>query len=411
MLSVDKALQKVLEQAEPLAAVELPLPQSLGRVLASDVVSDIDSPPCDKALVDGYAVIAADLAAQLESRGSATLRVLEEVVAGATPALPVAAGAATRIMTGAPMPRGADAVVMIEQTELVEGPDGPCVRVSPPGPPAGRNFLKQGASFRRGETVLASGRRLRSMEIGLLAEVGRVRVSVVPAPRVALLSTGDELVDASQQPGPGQIRNSNGPMLAAQVAEAGAVPAQLGVARDDRQSLAASIAEGLRADVLVLSGGVSAGVLDLVPSTLASLGVKEVFHKVRIKPGKPLWFGTLERQGAPRVLVFGLPGNPVSSLVCFHLFVRPALAKLAGDASPAPAFRPAALTHAFDHRGDRPTYFPAVIRPKEGGAEVTLTAWKGSADLRSLCDANGLAYFPEGDRAFHPQDPVGVLLF
>jgi molybdopterin molybdotransferase len=248
------------------------------------------------------------------------------------------------------------------------------------------------------------------MEIGLLAEVGRDRVQAFPAARVAILSTGNELVDAGRRPQPGQIRNSNGPMLAAQVTEAGGIAVPLGIARDDAGELRRLIGQGLEGgDVLVLSGGVSAGILDLVPAALADLGVREVFHKIRVKPGKPLWFGVLP--GEARTLVFGLPGNPVSSLVCFHLFVRPALLRLSGDADAEPPLAPAALAHSFDHRGDRPTYFPAAVDGPPASRKAALTAWKGSADLRSLAEANCLACFSEGERRYEAGDLIDVLMF
>jgi molybdopterin molybdotransferase len=406
MISVDEALRIVMQAAAPLPSETVPLEAALGRVLAEDVAADVDSPFADKALVDGYAVIAADLQQRLAGDQPALLRILEEVVAGAVPTLPIEPGAATRIMTGAPMPAGANAVAMIEQTESLEIDGQPHVRISPPAVASGRNFLPQGVSFRRGEVVLAAGARLRSMEIGLLAEVGRGKASVIKTPRVAILSTGNELVDVSERPGPGRLRNSNGPMLAAQVLEAGGDPIPLGIARDDADELRRLVERGLRSDVLVLSGGVSAGILDLVPATLASLGVQQLFHKIRLKPGKPLWFGTLGQK-----LVFGLPGNPVSSLVCFHLFVKPALARLAGRDDAIPQTLTAQLSEAFFYRGDRPTYCPADVTRYEQPPRVRLTAWKGSADLRSLAAANCLACFSEGDRHYSSGDPIDVVEF
>jgi molybdopterin molybdotransferase len=226
-----------------------------------------------------------------------------------------------------------------------------------------------------------------------------------------VLSTGNELVPADQTPAAGQIRNSNSPMLAACVRKACAVPLELGIARDERDELRRLIERGLAADVLVLSGGVSAGVLDLVPGVLAELGVEQVFHKVRLKPGKPLWFGVLAcappRQRA--TLVFGLPGNPVSSLVCFELFVRPAIQQLSGRTAATP-IKTARLAAEFQHRGERPTYQPAQFCEHAQGAIAKPLFWQGSADLRTLAAANCLIRFPAGDRHYPAGEAVEVML-
>ncbi|HVW38591.1 MAG TPA: molybdopterin molybdotransferase MoeA, partial [Pirellulales bacterium] len=215
------------------------------------------------------------------------------------------------------------------------------------------------------------------------------------------------LVEPHLQPAPGQIRNSNGPMLLACIRRACGVPIELGIARDQREALRERITAGLQADALVLSGGVSAGVLDLVPELLAELGVQKVFHKVSVKPGKPLWFGVLDR-GEPQTLVFGLPGNPVSSLVCFELFVRPALARLAGRPFAGLAAVSARLTAEFVQRGDRDAYHPAWLAESPDGPTVEPLRWKGSADLRALSTANALIRFPSGDRTFGAGEQVCV---
>src|SRR5262245_41054018 len=275
MLSVRQAQSVVLRHARPLPPETVPLgPAALGLVLAEDVASDLDMPPHDKALMDGYAVRAADLP---EGRGN--LAVVEQVNAGQVPRVPVGPGQATRIMTGAPMPAGADAVVMVERTR----PEGGRVAVEDWPPKPGQNVLPRGREMRAGDMVLAAGAVLRPQELGLLAAVGRTAVRAHPAPAVAVLSTGDEVVEAAEWPGPGQIRNSNGPMLAAQVARAGGVPRYLGIARDRLDSLRPRVAEGLRSPVLILSGGVSAGAADLVPGVLQELGVEAHFHKVEMK--------------------------------------------------------------------------------------------------------------------------------
>jgi molybdopterin molybdotransferase len=401
LLSVAEAQAIVLRESRPLPIESAPLgPASLGLILAEDVASDLDMPPYDKALMDGYAVRAADLP---EGRGD--LRVLEEITAGQTPQHTLTSGTASRIMTGAPIPAGADAVVIIERTRMRD--DGR-VQIEDRPPKPQQNILLRAREMRAGEAVLAAGSLLRPKEVGLLAAVGRAAVRVVPRPRVAVLSTGDELVEAPQAPGPGQIRNSNGPMLAALVARAGAALRYLGIARDRLDNLRPLVAEGLGADVFVLSGGVSAGKLDLVPGVLQDAGVTAHFHKVAMKPGKPVLFGTRDHDGR-RSLVFGLPGNPVSALVCFELFVRPALGRLAGHADAGPRWVKATLAEDFLYATDRPTYHPAHMEATESGSRVRPVPWFGSADLRGLSRANALVLLPAGDGRYHAAQVLETL--
>ncbi len=273
--------------------------------------------------------------------------------------------------------------------------------------------MRRATSLRRGQVVLDGGCPLGPAHVGLLAEVGRADVAVVPRPQVAVLPTGDELVDVGFVPGPGKIRNSNGPMLISCARQAGGVVRDLGVGRDDAQQLGALVQHGLAADVLIIAGGVSAGVRDLVPQVLTAAGVDQVFHKVRLKPGKPLWFGVyrgeVPAQGhSVPTLVFGLPGNPVSSFVCFHLFVAPAIARLAGHPPLVPPRIRATLRDPFPQAGDRATYHPAWLEDGER-PEVQLIAWRGSADLRALADANALAIFPPESRAYRAGDQVECL--
>ena len=407
MIDVGEAERRVLEAASQAArsrTIErVPLLDALGRVLAEDVTSDVDSPPHDKSIVDGYAVRTADFERRPHSAdpGPVELAVVEEVTAGQVPTQPLGTGRTTRIMTGAPIPEGADAVVMSEETEHADEPGTPLgvARFKSSSVVPGQNILRQGTSLRRAQVVLEAGRRLRSAEIGLLAEVGRGGVSVFRRPSLAVLATGNELVPPEFAPGPGQIRNSNGPMLLAAAKECSAVPIDLGIGRDDPQSLRELIDKGLQCDVLVLSGGVSAGALDLVPGILQELGVVEIFHKIRLKPGKPLFFGVRQQAEGPATLVFGLPGNPVSSFVCFHLFVRKALAVLGAGCDP-PISIQAALAEDFVHQGPRTTYHPARLLTDRSPPEVEQVPWHGSADLRALSTADALAIFPEGDREY-----------
>jgi molybdopterin molybdotransferase len=404
MIGIEQALSLVLERATPRVPQRESLCQTLGRVLAEEVISDIDSPPFDKALMDGFAVVASDLRG-----GRGELMMIDDVAAGDVPCEPLQSGMATRIMTGAPVPRGADAVIVGERCQLDTSGDIPTVRIDDRDVRPGQNILGRGMSIRRGETVLQAGRSLSAIDAGLLAEVGRTQVLLHPQPSVAVLATGNELVPACDVPGPGQIRNSNGPMLCALVSSAGGQPVDVGIARDTEAELAQQINRGLHEDVLILSGGVSTGILDLVPRVLRDLGVEQVFHGVCLKPGKPLWFGVRPHAKGPR-LVFGLPGNPVSGLVCFELFVRPAIAALAGQPQRPRASVPGKLTSAYRQRGDRPTYYPVRLERQGDQTLVRLLDWLGSADLRTLACADGLAVFPAGRTDYEADETVTVLL-
>jgi molybdopterin molybdotransferase len=397
MLSVEEALAFVAKNALPLGPRRVPLGEAAGLVLAEEVVSEVDSPPYSKSMMDGYAVRSVD-------RGD-TRTILAEVAAGDVPRHPLTPGTAVRIMTGAPIPDGADAVVPIEYTELV---DETTVKLHRVDPSRGQHILPVGSSLRVGDVVLHEGAIIRPIEIGILAEIGRAMISVRPRPRVAILPTGNELVPVGEKPAQGQIRNSNGPMLVAAAERAGAAAMELGIARDNRDLLRQWMEQGLAADVLVLSGGVSAGAFDLVPDVLAELGVERVFHKIALRPGKPLWFG-VKHDTDRRVLVFGLPGNPVSSFVCFELFVRPAIAALAGRGFRQAAMVTATLSRGFEHKEqNRESWLPARLSPAEAiltraheGGQVTnpptleILPWHGSADLAILASANALVRVPK----------------
>lgn len=409
MLTVDEALTVVAECVTVCPIVTLPCQDALGMVLAEAAASDVDSPQCDRSVVDGYAVLATDLAS-----GSAELRVLEEVPAGSLPVHTVSSGTTTRVMTGAPIPPGADAVVMVERAEVL---GAGLVRLNQTGVVAGQNILRRAAAMARGQVIMEAGRVLRPADVGLLAEAGHSRVRVIGRPTVAVLATGSELVPPDCVPGAGQVRNSNGPMLLAAIRDAGGIGFDLGIAADQPELLRERIKAGLERDVLLLSGGVSAGTWDLVPGVLEALGVQRRFHKLRLKPGKPLWFGTLRTKGRS-CLVFGLPGNPVSSFVCFELFVRPALAALAGRPNWQRQYHLGRIAARFQHRGDRPTYHPAIaVRTAASQSaerlvhyDVRLLPWQGSADLHTLSQANALAIFPAGERSFEPGDELPLLL-
>jgi molybdopterin molybdotransferase len=401
MIAVDEALALVLSEV-PLGRREsVPLARSLGRVLAVGAVSDVDSPPHDKSIVDGFALRSADLA-----DGVGEFDVVEAIMAGMTPTKAIRPGEAARIMTGAPVPDGADCVAMVERSSPISG-SVERVRIEDASLRADQNIVRRAAVMRAGEAVIEPGTLLRSMEIGLLAEIGRAEVNVYRQPTVAVLSTGNELVPCDERPRAGQIRNSNGPMLVAAVTEAGGIARDLGIGRDDPVQLRESIRAGLDADMLLVSGGVSMGDLDLAPALFRELGIEEVFHKVRLKPGKPLWFGV--RRGERPTLVFGLPGNPVSSLVCFQLFVAPAMRRFQGIAACEPLRQRARLTQPFQQRGERDTYAPSQAQWSSGGLEIQTLPSLGSGDLRSLANANALAFFPAGNRQYSIGETIEVV--
>ena len=403
MISVAEAIAAILERSPPLAARRVPLADALGLILAEDVVADIDLPPFDKALMDGHAVRSADLAATGEHR----FRVVDEIIAGRTPARALAVGEAARIMTGAPLPPGADAVVMIERATILD--DGAVLLPGPVSP--GLNRLTRGREMRRGDILLHRGARIDARKLGLIASAGLAEVLVIPTPTVAVMPTGDELVPIGQRPEGGQIRNSNGIMIAGLARAWGSRRSEeKPIAPDDPELLRLALSEVLtdpgEADVLLICGGVSAGTRDLVPPALVSLGVEPVFHKVAVKPGKPLWFGVgPSRGGQPGPLVFGLPGNPASGLIGFLLFVRPALEALSGRRVALDPPPPRRLAVRFSHRGDRPTYHPARLE----GDRIVPLEWAGSADLRTVALADGFAAFPAGDRDYQEGDAIPFL--
>jgi molybdopterin molybdotransferase len=388
MLEVAAALEIVLRHARRLPLAVTPLaPAVLGQVLAEGVAADLDSPPFDKSMMDGYAVRAAD---------GGERRVVGEVAAGGSATVAVGLGEAVRIFTGAPIPAGADAVVKQEDTTT----DGDVVRITSPVKP-GQNIFRRGQEMKAGDVVLPAGAVLSPVALGVLAAVGQTEAMVFPRPTVGVIVTGNELVEADTRPTGGQIRNTNGPMLAGQAARAGAVSRYLGIARDDEAAMRALIADGLAtSNVLLLSGGVSVGMYDLVPDVLKALGIDTHFHTVRMKPGKPLLFGTKDG-----TLVFGLPGNPVSGYVGFELFVKPAIDKLLGREAVSrevalPLSEPLTANH------DRPTYHPAVVARDS----VRPLPWSGSADLRGLLAANGFIVVPPGAVKWTAGDAVSVVL-
>lgn len=389
MLEVATAREIVLRHAKPLPPVSCQLgPGRLGQVLAEDVTSDIDSPPFDKSMMDGYAVRVADCGSPLKLVG--------EVAAGAVSSVPVGEGEAVRIFTGAPIPPGTDAVVKQEDTTV----EGEAVRIQKPVKP-GANIFRRGSEMRVGEVVVPKGTVLTPVACAVLAAAGRESAVLHSRPVVRVVVTGDELVEPKCMPRPGQIRNTNGPMLETLAEQAGGLTHEYVTVRDDADKLKYQIGEAVDVgNVLLLTGGVSVGKYDLVPDVLKSLGVEIHFHTVRMKPGKPLLFGTLGDK-----LVFGLPGNPVSAAVGFELFVRPAIDFMCGRTDPGPKELRLPLSEPLAAKHDRPTYHPAVI----GADSVRPLPWQGSADLRALLPANGYVVLPPGEVSFAAGDVVSVI--
>jgi len=399
MLEVADALAEVLARVQPLKPSTTALsPAVLGRVLADDVRADADSPPFPKSLRDGYAVRSADCSAR-----NSELRVVCEIAAGVVPTRTIGAGECARIFTGAPIPDGADAVVMQEDTQSLEDER---VRVTDERVKPGQWVFARGTEMRAGSVVLPSGTVVNPAALGVLAGLGAVEAKLFPAPRAFILPTGNELVEPGQPLKPGQIRNSNGPMLAAQVVRAGGIGTHKGIGPDTVDQLLALIGNELdSSDIVLIAGGVSVGKYDLVPAVLEELGVAVHFRQVRLKPGKPLLFGT-----KGNTLVFGLPGNPVSAAVCFELFVRPAMRVLAGHANPGPNTVRLPLAEGVAEVNDRPTYRPAKLELGESGYSVRPLPWLGAPDLRGLQQADALLVLPPGESRLDPGMLVQVVL-
>ncbi len=384
LLTVDEALERILARVAPLPARTLDLADTLGAVLAEDVVADRDVPPFRNSAMDGYAVRGEDVAT-----APVRLRVTGAVAAGGLPEGTLGSGEAVRIMTGAPMPEGADTVVRVEDTREV----GAAVEITV-ATARGTSVRAAGEDVRSGSTVLATGRLLRPAEIGVLAALGHARVRVTATPRVAVLSTGDELVELDAPLGPGRIRDANRYSLGAAVRAAGCEPWPLGIARDTADDLRRALASASAADAIVTSGGVSVGDHDHVKPVVESMGTMD-FWSIAIRPGRPLAFGEL---GPRRTPIFGLPGNPVSALLTFELFVRPALLRLAGRTSVhRPRARAVLVEDVEKPAGLR--FFARGVHDAAAGT-VRTTGPQGSGILTSMALANCLIDLPAtADRA------------
>jgi len=370
-----------------------------GRVLAEDLVADRDLPPFPRSTRDGFAVRAADVA-QVPVR----LRVVAEVRAGAASERVIAAGETAEIMTGAPVPAGAEAVVMVEHTAR----SGDIVEIQRSAA-AGENVVPAGAEARQGKVVVPSGTRVGFAHIAVAAAVGKLSLRVFARPRIAILATGDELVPLDLAPGDAQIRNSNSYSLAAQVTAAGGDPVQVPIAPDEPERLRQLIAVGLSSDLLLLSGGVSAGKYDLVEPALREFAAEFFFTGAQIQPGRPVVFGrATARENTAYFL--GLPGNPVSTMVTFELFARPLIAALAGMPPAKLVFVHARLTQDVKVKPGLRRFLPAVLAGEYERAEVTPVAWQGSGDLAASARANCYLVVPPDRAGFSAGDSVPVML-
>jgi molybdopterin molybdotransferase len=397
MISVDTAVKIVTEVTEPLPAKTVPFESALGLCLAQDVQSDINMPPFDRSAMDGYAVIAEDtVCAPVE------LTVIEDIAAGYMPTKKVQRGQASKIMTGAAVPEGADAVVKFEETEdISEHNRVKILRAID----RGRNISKMGEDMKVGQTVLRKGMPIRPQEIGILATVGNACVEVFSTPTVGVISTGTELVDVESKPSAAQIRNSNGYSLTAQARNLKADVELLGTVKDTKEEISRMMQRGLQKDILILSGGVSMGEYDLVGDVMKDLGTQIYFEKVALRPGKPVIFGKKDR-----TFIFALPGNPVASFVTFELFIYPAIRKMMGFATTHRTTVKSFLEVEILVKRKRREYRPALLRMHNNQWYVSPVEWHGSADLLSTTRANCLLIVREDAEKLGVGQLVDVIL-
>jgi molybdopterin molybdotransferase len=390
LISIAEARKRVLAAVRPLPSEDVSLEAALGRVLAEEARSDGDLPPFDSSAMDGYAVVAGP---------GGELPVVGESRAGRPAERPLSAGEAMRISTGAAVPAGADAVVPIERVEVLDG------RVRVPATEEGAHIRRAGEDVPAGHSVIAAGSVLDPAGVAVLAALGHATVTCGGVPRVTVLVTGDELVPPGEPLAPGQIRDSNAYGLAAQAVRAGARVVDRRIVRDDREATEAAFATALEeSDVVIGSGGVSVGPHDHVKPALAALGVEERFWGVRLKPGKPTWFGVRDRK-----LVFGLPGNPVSAMITFHLFARPALRRLAG-ADPTSTRGRAVLDVPVPRSPGREQVIRCRLEARDDGWHVRPTKEQGSHVLTSMLDAAAYALVPAGEGELEPGERVDIEL-
>ena len=403
MIPVEEALERILSRIAVLGDERVALIEALDRVLAEPVVAERDVPPWPNSSMDGYALRAADTGGADPAR-PARLTLAGQVAAGRLAERPLGPGETFRIFTGAPLPEGADAVIPQEDVTV----EGTSVRV-PRALRSGDYVRRRGEDMRPGDRLFEPGRALSPADLGVLATVGRSRVAVIRRPVVGILSTGDEIADLGTPIGPGQIPNSNTYSLMGQVRAAGAEPLNLGVARDRQDEIEARLAWGLGADLLISSAGVSVGDHDHVKAALAALGAEQHLWLVNMRPGKPVTFATLPASPKRTLPIFGLPGNPVSAMVTFELFVRPAIRRMSGHARLGRPVRLARALAPIDNPGRRRGYLRVALSEEDGVLGARLTGEQGSGILRSMSAADGLAIVP-ADATVGVGETVPVML-
>ncbi len=408
MIPVEEALEKILNNISILEPETKPILDCLGQVLAEDAYSDVTIPPLDNSAMDGYAVQWESIKEASESN-PAIVYVIGEVAAGYIFEGEVTPGKAVRIMTGAPVPPGADTIVQFEHTDeedrknMARCSDEIGIRKATI---KGKNIRQAGEDVSKGDLVLTKGTELRPQEIGVLASLGYAETTVIRRPMIAIMATGDELVDVGQPLPPGKIYNSNAYSIAAQVQRYGGIPQILGIGADNREALSAMIVQAVDSDMLLTSGGVSMGDYDIVKEVLAEHG-SIGFWTVYMKPGKPLAFGIMEHQGK-RVPHLGFPGNPVSSMVTFEQFARPAILKMLGKTTFAKPTVTAISESRFKNTDGRRIYARGIVEKRDGQYYVRSTGPQGSGILTSMAKANGLVIVPEDTDGVHEGDMVRV---
>jgi molybdopterin molybdotransferase len=374
MIEFEEALSMILKNTGILPAEEVPLDGSMGRVLKEDAYSGIEMPPFDKSAVDGYAVKSSDV-----KKIPARLRCLGLIQAGEAFGRRLARGECVKIMTGAPMPKGADSVVMVEDSRQ----QGKYVELSRSAE-KGENVCFKGEDLKKRQKVLQKGIRISPSHVAVLATIGIPSVKASGRPRVAILNTGGEIVPLGKKLGRNKIYNSNGPMLSALLKADGIEPRFLGIAKDNVRDLKKEIRRGLDTDILLISGGVSMGDYDLIPSVLEGMGIKKIFHKVNIKPGKPLFFARRKN-----TIIFGIPGNPVSNFLAYLIFVRPALNKMRGCQCGKPGFKEGVIETGFHSKLGRKHFVLVEVLKRENRYYLTPVTSHGSADVLALSKADG----------------------
>lgn len=391
MLSVEEALERILAEVKQLAVERLPLPESLGLVLAEDITAREDMPPFANSAMDGFALLSRD---SRQHNGPPRLRVIGGVAAGYVADQPVTEGTVMRIMTGAPVPPGADSVIQVELTRS-DGPDSEWVEIQEEVVP-GNNIRPAGEDIQQGQVVLRRGDEIGPWEIGVLATVGQAEVAVTRLPRVAILATGDEVLDIHEPLSPGKIRNSNSYLLEAAVRRAGGIPHRLGVAGDTIESLREKFSEAVKHDLILTSGGVSVGDFDLVKNIMAEQGEIN-FWRINMRPGKPVAFGYISN-----VPLLGLPGNPVSAAVTFELFGRPVIRKMMGHSRLLRPQVDVIVADGVSERVMRRHYVRAHVEWRDGQFVARTTGNQGSNITTSLLHANALVIVPEGGATIPP---------